>query len=94
MENCQCFLLMVKMDELFKASKNSITDERMIISKAPKIILKSIFENAEIFNGDSWFQKQKTSVSQQLVQFQLISLILFDKALSNEAGKCTQTKAI
>ena len=53
---------------LFKASKNSITDEDMIISKAPKIIHKSMFENVEIFDGHFSFQKQKASVSKQLVQ--------------------------
>ena len=76
---------------LFKASKNSITDEGIIISKAAKIIRKSMFENVEIFDGDS-FQKQKASVSKQL--FQLMSLILDDNTLSKEAEKCIQSEAI
>ena len=73
---------------LFKASRNSITG--MIISKATKVIHKWMFENVEIFDGD--FQKQKESVSKQLVQ--LISLILDVNTLSNEAGKCTQIEVI
>ena len=63
---------------LFKTSKNSLTDEGMIISKAAKIICKSMFENVEIFDGYFSFQK-KASVSKQLVQ--LISLILDDNTL-------------
>ena len=63
---------------LFKTSKNSITDEGMIISKAAKIIRKSMFEIVEIFDGYFSFQK-KASVSKQLVQ--LISLILDDNTL-------------
>ena len=59
----------------------------MIISKDAKSIRKSMFENAEIFDGDFSFQKQRVSVSKQLVQ--LISLILDDNTLSNEAGKCS-----
>ena len=77
---------------LFKASKYSITDEAMIILKGAKIIRKWKFENVEIFDGDFSFQKQKASVSKHLVQ--LISLILDDNTLSNEAGKYTQTEAI
>ena len=77
---------------LFKASKNSITDEGIIISKAAKIIRKSMFENVEIFDGDFSFQKQKASVSKQL--FQLMSLILDDNTLSKEAEKCIQSEAI
>ena len=75
-------------EALFKASRNSITG--MIISKATKVIHKWMFENVEIFDGD--FQKQKESVSKQLVQ--LISLILDVNTLSNEAGKCTQIEVI
>ena len=52
---------------LFEASKNSITDKGLIISKTAKIIRKSMFENLEIFDGDFSFQKQKASVSKQLV---------------------------
>ena len=78
--------------ELFKASKNSVSDEGMIISKTAKIIRKSMFENVEIFDGDFSFQNQKASVSKQLVQ--LISLILDGNTLSNEAEKYTLTEAI
>ena len=52
---------------LLKFPKNSINYKGMIISKATKIICKSIFQNVEIFGGDFLFQKQKTSVSKQLV---------------------------
>ena len=48
----------------------------MTISETAKIIRKSMFENVEIFDGDFSFQKQKGSVSKQLVQ--LIPLILED----------------
>ena len=41
----------------------------MIISKATKIIRKLMFKNVESFNGDFSFQKQKASVSKQLVQY-------------------------
>ena len=78
--------------ELFKASKNSVSDEGMIISKTAKIIRKLMFENAEIFDGDFSFQNQEASVSKQLVQ--LISLILDGNTLSNEAEKYTLTEAI
>ena len=64
----------------------------MIISKVTKIIRNWMFENVKIFDGDFLFQKQKASVSKQLVQ--LISLVLDDNTLSNEAEKCTQTEAI
>ena len=46
----------------------------MIISEATKIIRKSMFENVEIFDGDFSFQKQKASVSKQLVQLTLLIL--------------------
>ena len=42
---------------LFKASRNSITDESMIISKVTKIIRNWMFENVKIFDGDFLFQK-------------------------------------
>ena len=64
----------------------------MIIPKATKIIRKSMFENVQTFDGDFSFQKQKASVSKNLVQF--ISLILDDNTLSNKPGKCTQKEAI
>ena len=64
----------------------------MIISEATKIIRKSMFENVEIFDGGFSFQKQKASVSKQLVQLTL--LILEDNTWLSEAGKCTQTEAI
>ena len=48
----------------------------MITSEATKIIRKSMFGNVEIFDGDFLFQKQKVSVSKELVQ--LIPLILED----------------
>ena len=73
-------------------SNNSTTDEGMIISETAKIIHKSMFENVEIFDGDFSFQKQKGSVSKQLVQ--LIPLILEDNTWLSEAGKCIQTEAI
>ena len=57
---------------LFKASKNSMTDEAIFISKAVKIIHKLMFEKVEIFNGDF---SEAENVSFKTVQ--LIPLILY-----------------
>ena len=64
----------------------------MIISKAAKTTLKSMFENVEMLDGGFLFQKQKALISIQLIQ--LTSLIIDDNSLSNEAEKCTQTQMI
>ena len=64
----------------------------MIISKAAKTTLKSMFENVEMLDGGFLFQKQKALISIQLIQ--LTSLIIDDNSLSNEAEKCTQTEMI
>ena len=65
---------MMKMDEHCSrppiiAEKKKKNDKDMIISKATKIIRKLMFKNVESFNGDFSFQKQKASVSKQLVQY-------------------------
>ena len=46
----------------------------MIISEATTLIRKSMFENVEIFDRGFSFQKQKASVSKQLVQLTLLIL--------------------
>ena len=77
---------------LFKASQTSTTDEGMILSKAARVIRRSMFQKQEIFDGDLSFEKQKLAVSKELLH--LVSLILDDNSLSDNNDVCTQTEAI
>ena len=64
----------------------------MILSKAARVIRRSMFKKPEIFDGDLSYEKQKSLVSKELLH--LVSLILDDNTLSDNNDVCTQTEAI
>lgn len=58
---------------LFEVTQNAHKDNGIVLSRAPKIIHKNMFDKEEIFCGDIFGEKQKDSVPSPL--FHLLSLI-------------------
>ena len=59
---------------MFEVTQNAHKDNGIVLSRAPKIIHKNMFDKEDIFCGDVFGEKQKDSVPLPL--FHLISLIL------------------